>query len=536
MTAPQQTLITASWQRSEAAGLSRDARPSPEFADIYDADPLLDAARPVLAQAASALQGTETALLLMDQRCRLVSSVSGGSTLERTLRANGIEPGARVDEDSIGTTALGTVAEVRGQVTVHGADHYLEQFRGISCFGQPIIHPVTRRLAGVLCLAESADQATPLSVPMVRSLVDGIGERLLSRSNRDKHLVLSAFERATAAGGAPVVALGHDVQLTNARAARLLDIADMGLLRMLVNAPDGRMHTLSLSSGAVVEVLVERLPGIRDAALFTLREAAPAEPAGTPAAAIGSEAAAVAVFGEPGSGRTTRARTLLAGRPADELDVAARILGTDTVDVTGAVRRAWAGGRSLLVDGVDLLDDRSLALLAAAVERAVGRHALVLVAGDDPRPAVASLLHRCGRRVETPPLRRRPDELAALAQAMLTRLREGAPTAPALTGPAVDALLSRSWPGNLRELHAVLERAAAAAAARGTDRVDVGDLPTEYRTTTRAARLSGREQAERLAIIEALEAAGGNKVHAARALGISRTTLYARIRALGVDL
>lgn len=64
--------------------------------------------------------------------------------------------------------------------------------------------------------------------------------------------------------------------------------------------------------------------------------------------------------------------------------------------------------------------------------------------------------------------------------------------------------------------------------------VDVADLPAPYRTSSRAAHLSGREQAERGAIIDALDAAGGNKVHAARELGISRTTLYARMRALGI--
>ena len=48
------------------------------------------------------------------------------------------------------------------------------------------------------------------------------------------------------------------------------------------------------------------------------------------------------------------------------------------------------------------------------------------------------------------------------------------------------------------------------------------------------AKLGGLERAEREAIIDALRDSGGNKVHAAAALGISRTTLYSRIKALGI--
>ena len=76
--------------------------------------------------------------------------------------------------------------------------------------------------------------------------------------------------------------------------------------------------------------------------------------------------------------------------------------------------------------------------------------------------------------------------------------------------------------------------AAGAVLARGGRTVTAADLPAEYRGSTRAARLRGMEQAERQAILAALAAADGNKSRAATALGISRTTLYARIRALGI--
>ncbi|WFR73862.1 helix-turn-helix domain-containing protein [Prescottella defluvii] len=77
--------------------------------------------------------------------------------------------------------------------------------------------------------------------------------------------------------------------------------------------------------------------------------------------------------------------------------------------------------------------------------------------------------------------------------------------------------------------------------ARGTSRPGRGgdpveDLPEDYRAPGRVARLGGRERAERDAIIEALQESHGNKVHAAARLGISRTTLYSRIRALDITV
>ncbi|WEL92232.1 hypothetical protein P1N98_13730, partial [Tsukamurella tyrosinosolvens] len=56
-TSPHRPVIAASWLRSDRAGLRPDAHPDPEIGAIEAADTLLDAARPVLARAATALSG-----------------------------------------------------------------------------------------------------------------------------------------------------------------------------------------------------------------------------------------------------------------------------------------------------------------------------------------------------------------------------------------------------------------------------------------------------------------------------------------------
>ncbi len=102
-----------------------------------------------------------------------------------------------------------------------------------------------------------------------------------------------------------------------------------------------------------------------------------------------------------------------------------------------------------------------------------------------------------------------------------------------LTASAAEALAAANWPGNLAELRVVLNRASD---ERSSNRIDVADLPEDYRTTTKVARVAGREKAERQAIIGALKDCGGNKVHASAQLGISRSTLYTRMRALDITV
>jgi transcriptional regulator of acetoin/glycerol metabolism len=100
-----------------------------------------------------------------------------------------------------------------------------------------------------------------------------------------------------------------------------------------------------------------------------------------------------------------------------------------------------------------------------------------------------------------------------------------------LTPGALRALAAHDWPGNLRELKAVVVQAASRRPRGG---IALSDLPEEYRVTGGVRPLAALDRAERDAIVAALRAADGNKVHAARELGVSRTTLYSRMRQLRI--
>jgi transcriptional regulator with PAS, ATPase and Fis domain len=129
--------------------------------------------------------------------------------------------------------------------------------------------------------------------------------------------------------------------------------------------------------------------------------------------------------------------------------------------------------------------------------------------------------------IRLPPLRERRDDILPLAA---TFLREFAGTTE-LTTEASEALCRHEWPGNVRELRNVLERAAIMC--------DGSCIQTEHlslRVRTTAARSSSTSDLETLekdAVERAMRDAGGNKVRAARQLGISRMQLYGRLRKFG---
>ena len=137
--------------------------------------------------------------------------------------------------------------------------------------------------------------------------------------------------------------------------------------------------------------------------------------------------------------------------------------------------------------------------------------------------------------IHIPPLRERPEDIPPLVEAFLTRHSEGRPRRVSAAG--MKQLCSAEWRGNGRELENLIERALAL-----TDREELQpeDLPLErssdsFCETSIAGRLHGAaisqltlEEVQDLYIDEVMELHGGNKVHAAAALGIDRKTLYRR--------
>jgi two-component system response regulator AtoC len=140
--------------------------------------------------------------------------------------------------------------------------------------------------------------------------------------------------------------------------------------------------------------------------------------------------------------------------------------------------------------------------------------------------------------VYLPPLRARSrEDLIELIAHVLDDLRSSLPDAPPQIGDAaLDRMLRYTWPGNIRELRNVLERATIVS--RGADTIGPEHLPADVRDATGIGVEhhvpKSLDEVERSHIERTLRVHSGNRTHAARELGISRATLIKKIRAYGL--
>ena len=137
--------------------------------------------------------------------------------------------------------------------------------------------------------------------------------------------------------------------------------------------------------------------------------------------------------------------------------------------------------------------------------------------------------------IRVPPLRERPEDIRPLAEYFVEEFCRRNNFRPKRIDAAVfDELRAYRWPGNVRELRNVVERMAILA----PDPITIDAVPLEIRLSRQAGAPTTleetRAQAERDLIRQALEQAGWNISAAARALGVERTRLHKRMRALGL--
>ena len=141
-------------------------------------------------------------------------------------------------------------------------------------------------------------------------------------------------------------------------------------------------------------------------------------------------------------------------------------------------------------------------------------------------------------RLELPPLRRRKEDIPLLTEYFIERFnRLQHKNISALTPAALEILMAHDWPGNIRELENVVERAFVICAG---PLIEATHLPEEL-TGRKAVGLTNGgfeaaiDLAARQSILTALQNCNGNCQAAARMLGIHKTTLYRKMKSLGLD-
>lgn len=539
--------VHLSWERSRACGVDRSA--AIEMLPVEAFDPgqrLLTAADAVLGQMMEDLAGAPLAVLLADRDGLIVDArtpAPGGTIADLAVS----RVGRRCLEELAGTNAIGTALELSRPVRIRGAEHYLESLHAFDCLGVPVIHPTTARSEGVLSLCGAQGTLSPALAPFLTYAARDIQKQLRSTTPRGQLELLSVFHQACRQPGA-VLVLGPDMVLATPEAAAMLDPVDHQMLRerageLRVGVP-ARLE-LELSSGRRVRLLLERCGGGRaQGALVRITNEAPEDrprvPRGTNVRAGGVDLIGAAleaarvngaralITGEAGTGRTRAARNLAGSAVAHVVDCAATPNVTEALTVAlGAAR----GGDMVGLDGIEALPAPVARELLPLVLGAEARLVMTAPPLSELSGAHAALVACCRTHVHLPPLRARTSELPSLLETVTATL------AAQLSVPAVRwsaeslAVLQRhSWPGNFHELRVVVEQVLREGAG---PMVSVAALPCSVRDSSRR-RLTPLQRSEREVITATLHACNGNKVHAAEQLGISRSTLYKRMRELGV--
>ncbi len=133
--------------------------------------------------------------------------------------------------------------------------------------------------------------------------------------------------------------------------------------------------------------------------------------------------------------------------------------------------------------------------------------------------------------IDIPNLAERREDIIALAEHFLTRLNYVHKKVPR---EVADMLLSYDWPGNIRELKNVIERAVILAGGEPLTTEDFAletdDSPLVDNLQAGTTPQQGLENAEKRMILDALEKTGGNKTEAAKLLKITRRRLYSRMK------
>ena len=142
-------------------------------------------------------------------------------------------------------------------------------------------------------------------------------------------------------------------------------------------------------------------------------------------------------------------------------------------------------------------------------------------------------------RLELPPLRKRKDDVPLLVEHFIERFnRIQHKNVPGIASTALELLMVHDWPGNIRELENIIERAFVIC---GNGRLTVSHLPDELTGRITLSQPSGTivsavKLTETQSILNALQKYGNNRMAAAASLGIHRSTFYRKVKTLGVAL
>lgn len=558
--------ILESWRRSTRHGLSPDSVTPVSLPAAPGENRLLAAARPIIEGRLADLDGMACGLTLTDGDGWLLERWAADPRFVRRLDARHVLPGFGVAENQVGTTSSGIALETGESVLVAGWEHFCTDAITLSSAGAPVRHPLTRRILGSVNLNCDVSETTPLMLAWVKEAAASIERRLLESASDSERVLLDTYLAATG-NGRPLVCLNGNTIISNAAAARLMSGVDQGLLwegalRAMRSQRDSMISVPSGDDDRPMSVMCSPITDGGEPVGAVLRLRAPGRRSASGAAASGAPASAqrllprlagrsdawlrfctelqgalehdreVLLLGEPGTGKSAVltqltgrcGATVLDARNADGwLDRLAAALAQDADVVLDNLQvlapDLWAGTVGLIRGA----GSRTRRILAAARDDGSAGPQTAVLEADAPWP---------GQVVRLPALREREGDVSVLLE-VLTAERTTPHGRPTWAPDAVQVLGRVPWAANVSSLSRLVDTMLH---KRLGPLIRRQDLPAELQAAATRRDLVGLERLEAQAIAAALRAADGNKQQAAANLGIARSTLYRKLRALGLDL
>ena len=554
---------------------------------------LLQIARHGLESLYSKVAGLGYVVLLTDARGVTVDFL-GDLVFEPSLRKAGLYLGADWSEHHAGTCGVGTCISTGQALTVHLDDHFDATHIPLTCTTAPV-YDSAGQLSAVLDISQLSSQQPKESQHLALQLVkmyahDIENAAFLHRHRHDWVLRLSQAPQFLDVQPDYLLALdanGHVVghnrraQLAFEQGQPLIGMGfeqlfglPFGQIGRFVMTQPSDQRAVMLAGGQQLLFLSAVPPPARPVASAPREERrvpAPLAALSAGDAALDRQVERVArlvntpisllITGETGSGKEYFAKAVHTAserrsRPFVAVNCAAIPEHLIESELFGHLPGSFSGAspkgkRGLIAEAdggtlfLDEIGDMPLALQARLL-RVLSEREVLPVGATRPVPVnirvIAAthapleqlvlagrfrddLYYRLkGAHIQLPPLRERSD-----LGAMITRLLGGR----AITPAALQRLLAHRWPGNLRELRNVLDYAASLCADGA---IDLDDLP-ELQVARLPLRADAAEAAHDdgpEALLQALRAAHWNVSAVARQMGLSRMTLYRRMKRAGI--
>ncbi|KOO15719.1 Fis family transcriptional regulator [Vibrio xuii] len=573
--------LASSWERSSNAGLKQIKKPD----DIhlpnsllkerrYTSQAVIDAVKesalPLFNQV---LSHSDSRLILTDPD-GVILAAWGQDRFREKLLSIALEPGSCWQEKLKGTNAIGTALYEKRAVSIIGDQHFIKQHRFISCSASPLFNP-EGQLVGVLDITSEQSRHDVTTQVLVQNMVQLIENHLLTHTPDGAIQINVAHDESVLKSGwqGIVIANEHgevlahnqvaakllpDVPLVGASIDTLLERSNTGSQPLIFDKKGLGKRTLPKKSLAPssqlhygeekIELAWQQANKVmgRDINLLILGETG-----------VGKGEFVKALHKQ--SDRANRALiTVNCGALPKDL-IESELFGHAAGAFTGASKNGYLGKIRQADKGVLFLDEigempldaqcRLLTVLQDKVVMPVGEansHRVDIQVISATHQNLQQLVEQGkfredlyyrlnGLVVTLPPLRERQDK-ESLIQAIFAKYKQGYQSiSPAL----MEGLLSYHWKGNLRELDNLLK--VTALIANEQDELTAEHIPQHFAQPLMSQTKAKDERQEadlnttlNQTLITAYQSHKGNISKVSRVLGVSRNTVYRKLKALGL--